>query len=173
MKKRGCLSQNSHISLFREQISFISIMNWDAGSRWEDRSVGNMWLAPNWFAVKTGGEAFALTCPLITKADGSKFGKTESGNVWLDPEKTSPYHFYQFWLNVSDEDASKYIKIFTLLGREEIENLIAEHNKMPHERLLQKATGRGSDYDGTFTKWARCRNWGIADTIRERDNGIT
>jgi tyrosyl-tRNA synthetase len=99
---------------------------------------GNIVTGTELIRRKTGGEAFALTCPLITKADGSKFGKTESGNVWLDPEKTSPYHFYQFWLNVSDEDASTYIKIFTLLGREEIENLIAEHNKMPHERLLQK-----------------------------------
>jgi tyrosyl-tRNA synthetase len=99
---------------------------------------GNIVTGTELIRRKTGGEAFALTCPLITKSDGSKFGKTESGNVWLDPEKTSPYHFYQFWLNVSDEDASKYIKIFTLLGREEIESLIAEHNKAPHERLLQK-----------------------------------
>jgi tyrosyl-tRNA synthetase len=79
-----------------------------------------------------------MTCPLITKSDGSKFGKTESGNVWLDPEKTSPYQFYQFWLNVSDEDASRYIKIFTLLGRNEIDSLIMQHNKAPHERILQK-----------------------------------
>jgi tyrosyl-tRNA synthetase len=99
---------------------------------------GNIVTGTELIRRKTGGEAFALTCPLITKSDGSKFGKTESGNVWLDPEKTSPYHFYQFWLNVSDEDASKYIRIFTLLGRKEIENLIAEHNKTPHERLLQK-----------------------------------
>ncbi|MFQ3579027.1 MAG: tyrosine--tRNA ligase [Bacteroidales bacterium] len=84
------------------------------------------------------GEAFALTCPLITKSDGGKFGKTESGNVWLDPKKTSPYEFYQFWLNVSDEDAEKYIKIFTILGKEEIENLIQEHRQAPHLRLLQK-----------------------------------
>jgi len=83
-------------------------------------------------------EAFALTCPLITKADGGKFGKTESGNVWLDPERTSPYEFYQFWLNVSDEDAEKYIKIFTLLSREEIEQLIIKHKEAPHLRLLQK-----------------------------------
>jgi len=99
---------------------------------------GNIVTGTELIRRKTGGEAFALTCPLITKSDGSKFGKTESGNVWLDPDKTSPYHFYQFWLNVSDEDASKYIRIFTLLGREEIESLIAEHNKMPHERLIQK-----------------------------------
>jgi tyrosyl-tRNA synthetase len=99
---------------------------------------GNIVTGTELIRRKTGGEAFALTCPLITKSDGTKFGKTESGNVWLDPGKTSPYHFYQFWLNVSDEDASKYIKIFTLLGRDEIESLIAEHLKMPHERLLQK-----------------------------------
>jgi len=84
------------------------------------------------------GEAFAMTCPLITKADGSKFGKTESGNVWLDPENTSPYKFYQFWLNTSDEDAELYIKIFTLLTKEKIEGLINEHRKSPHRRLLQK-----------------------------------
>ena len=87
---------------------------------------------------KNGGEAFALTCPLITKSDGTKFGKTESGNVWLDPDKTSPYQFYQFWLNVSDEDAARYIKIFTLIDRNEIDALIAGHNSSPHERLLQK-----------------------------------
>ena len=83
-------------------------------------------------------EAFAITCPLITKADGTKFGKTESGNVWLDPRYTSPYKFYQFWLNVSDEDAKRYIKIFTLLDRETIEGLIAEHDAAPHLRALQK-----------------------------------
>ncbi|MEN8929180.1 MAG: tyrosine--tRNA ligase [Flavobacteriales bacterium] len=86
-----------------------------------------------------GGKAFAATCPLITKADGGKFGKTESGNIWLDPEKTSPYKFYQFWLNTSDEDAEKYIKIFTLFGQEEIEKLVADHKEAPHERKLQKA----------------------------------
>ena len=83
-------------------------------------------------------QAFAITCPLITKADGSKFGKTESGNVWLDPEKTSPYEFYQFWLNVSDEDAEKYIKIFTLLSQKEIEQIVISHKNEPHLRLLQK-----------------------------------
>lgn len=85
-----------------------------------------------------GGEVFALTCPLITKADGGKFGKTESGNVWLDPKYTSPYKFYQFWLNVSDDDAKKYIKIFTSLTKEEIDALIAEHDQAPHLRVLQK-----------------------------------
>ena len=83
-------------------------------------------------------EAFAITCPLITKADGTKFGKTESGNVWLDARYTSPYKFYQFWLNVSDDDAKRYIKIFTLLDRETIEALIAEHDEAPHLRVLQK-----------------------------------
>ncbi|MBP3432273.1 MAG: tyrosine--tRNA ligase [Alistipes sp.] len=83
-------------------------------------------------------EAFAITCPLITKADGTKFGKTESGNVWLDARYTSPYKFYQFWLNVSDDDAKRYIKIFTLLDRETIEKLISEHDEAPHLRVLQK-----------------------------------
>ena len=85
-----------------------------------------------------GGEAFALTCPLIKKADGTKFGKTESGNVWLDPKLTSPYKFFQFWLNTSDEDAERYIKIFTLLSKEEIEELVLKHAEAPHLRLLQK-----------------------------------
>ena len=85
-----------------------------------------------------GGSAFALTVPLITKADGTKFGKTEGGSVWLDPEKTSPYAFYQFWLNVSDEDASKYIRIFTVLDQATIEGLEKEHAEAPHLRLLQK-----------------------------------
>ncbi len=99
---------------------------------------GNIVTGTELIRRKAGGEAFSLTCPLITKSDGTKFGKTESGNVWLDPQKTTPYQFYQFWLNVSDEDAAKYIKIFTILGQEEIENIISEHNKAPHERLLQK-----------------------------------
>jgi len=84
------------------------------------------------------GEAYALTCPLITKADGGKFGKTEEGNIWLDPSRTSPYKFYQFWLNTADNDAEKYIRIFTLLGEDEINNLIVEHNQAPHLRILQK-----------------------------------
>ena len=86
-------------------------------------------------------EVYALTCPLITKADGRKFGKTESGNIWLDAERTTPYEFYQFWLNVSDEEAARYIKMFTLLGREEVEALIAEHNLDPGRRQLQRRLG--------------------------------
>lgn len=84
------------------------------------------------------GKGYALTCPLITKADGTKFGKTEGGNIWLDAERTSPYKFYQYWLNTSDDDAAKYIKIFTFLTQEEIENLIKEHHEAPHLRQLQK-----------------------------------
>ncbi|WP_422083245.1 tyrosine--tRNA ligase [Ulvibacterium sp.] len=85
-----------------------------------------------------GGKGYALTCPLITKADGTKFGKTEGGNIWLDAHRTSPYKFYQYWLNTSDEDAEKYIKIFTFLSREEIENLINEHREAPHLRIVQR-----------------------------------
>ncbi|MEE0266471.1 MAG: tyrosine--tRNA ligase [Bacteroidales bacterium] len=88
------------------------------------------------------GEAFAMTCPLITKADGTKFGKTEKGNVWLDAEKTSPYAFYQFWLNVSDDDAKKFIRIFTFLTKDEIEALEKQHDEAPNLRILQKALAK-------------------------------
>ncbi|MDR3218403.1 MAG: tyrosine--tRNA ligase [Dysgonamonadaceae bacterium] len=99
---------------------------------------GNITTGTELIRKKVNGEAFALTCPLITKADGGKFGKTESGNVWLDSRYTSPYKFYQFWLNVSDTDAEKYIKIFTALEKDEIDGLIAEQNAAPHLRPLQK-----------------------------------
>ncbi len=107
--------------------------------------------ADQWGNITTGtelirrtgaGEAFALTCPLIKKADGGKFGKTEKGNIWLDPAKTSPYQFYQFWLNVSDDDAEKYIKIFTLLDRKTIEDAIEAHRQQPERRELQKLLAR-------------------------------
>ena len=107
--------------------------------------------ADQWGNITTGtelirrtgaGEAFALTCPLIKKADGGKFGKTEKGNIWLDPSKTSPYQFYQFWLNVSDDDAEKYIKIFTLLDRKTIEDAIEAHRQQPERRELQKLLAR-------------------------------
>ncbi len=100
---------------------------------------GNITTGTELIRRKTGGEAFAFTCPLITKADGGKFGKTEKGNVWLDAKKTSPYQFYQFWLNASDEDATKWIKIFTLLEPSSIDSLIAEHATAPQLRILQKA----------------------------------
>lgn len=99
---------------------------------------GNIVTGTELIRRKTGGEAFAITTPLIKKADGSKFGKTEGGNVWLDKEKTSPYKFYQYWLNASDEDAANYIRIFTLLNQEEIEALEKEHAAAPHLRILQK-----------------------------------
>jgi len=91
---------------------------------------------------KTGGEAFAFTCPLVTKADGGKFGKTEKGNIWLDPTRTSPYQFYQFWLNAADEDAEKWIRTFTLLPKREIESLISAHRQDPSSRILQKKLAR-------------------------------
>lgn len=103
---------------------------------------GNITTGSELIRRTNGGEAFALTCPLITKADGGKFGKTESGNIWLDPRYTSPYKFYQFWMNVSDEDAKRYIKIFTALCKEEIESLTAEHEAAPHLRTLQKTLAR-------------------------------
>jgi tyrosyl-tRNA synthetase len=99
---------------------------------------GNITTGTELIRRKEGGESFALTCPLITKADGGKFGKTEEGNVWLDPKRTSPYKFYQFWLNVSDEDAEKYVKIFTMLSKNEIESLVKKHGEAPHLRILQK-----------------------------------
>ncbi|TWV08258.1 tyrosine--tRNA ligase [Bacteroidaceae bacterium HV4-6-C5C] len=99
---------------------------------------GNITTGTELIRRTNGGEAYALTCPLITKADGGKFGKTESGNVWLDARYTSPYKFYQFWLNVSDNDAARYIKIFTSLTKEEVEALTAEHEAAPHLRVLQK-----------------------------------
>ena len=99
---------------------------------------GNITTGTELIRRTNGGEAYALTCPLITKADGGKFGKTESGNIWLDARYTSPYKFYQFWLNVSDADAELYIKIFTSLSKEVIDGLVAEHQQAPHLRVLQK-----------------------------------
>lgn len=98
---------------------------------------GNIVTGTELIRRKIGGEAFAFTCPLITKADGGKFGKTEKGNIWLDPEKTSPYHFYQFWLNASDEDARKWLPIFTFLSKDTIEKLYATHDQDPSKRILQ------------------------------------
>ena len=103
---------------------------------------GNITTGSELIRKKDGGEAFALTTPLIKKADGSKFGKTESGNIWLDPKRTSPYQFYQFWLNSSDADVENYIKIFTLLDKSTIDALVAQHKEAPHERLLQKTLAK-------------------------------
>lgn len=99
---------------------------------------GNITTGTELIRRKAGGEGFAFTCPLITKADGGKFGKTEKGNVWLDPEKTSPFQFYQFWLSAADADAEKWIKIFTLISKDEINNLLEVHQKDPGHRILQK-----------------------------------
>ena len=103
---------------------------------------GNITTGTEFIRRKASGQAFALTTQLITKADGSKFGKTETGNIWLDASKTSPYKFYQFWLNVSDADAKNYIRYFTLLNKQAIEDLEAAHDKAPHERILQKELAR-------------------------------
>jgi tyrosyl-tRNA synthetase len=103
---------------------------------------GNIVTGTELIRRKARGEAFAMTTPLIKKVDGTKFGKSEGGNVWLDAERTSPYKFYQYWLNSSDEDAKSYIKIFTLFSQKEVNHLISEHNQAPHLRLLQKALGK-------------------------------
>jgi len=124
-----------------------------------------------------GGEAFALVCPLITKADGGKFGKTETGNVWLDRRYTSPYKFLQFWLNVSDADAEKYIKIFTFLSREEVESLITEHNEAPHLRVLQKRLAKEitcmvhseEDYNAAVEASSILFGNATADTLKNLD----
>lgn len=133
------------------EFSYQLIQGYDFYWLWKNKGVklqlggsdqwGNIVTGTELIRRIAGGSAYALTCPLITKADGSKFGKTEQGNVWLDPNLTSPYQFYQFWLNCSDEDAKRYIKIFTFLDRETIESLIAKHEQAPHERLLQKTLG--------------------------------
>ena len=119
---------------------------------------GNITTGAELIRRTNGGEVFALTCPLITKADGGKFGKTESGNIWLDRRYTSPYKFYQFWLNVSDADAAKYIKIFTALPKEEIEALIAEQEAARSTSLtsVTKTIGQRSYHYGTFARRLRC-----------------
>ena len=138
---------------------------------------GNITTGTELIRRKTGGEAFALTCPLITKADGGKFGKTEKGNIWLDPEKTSPYAFYQFWLNCSDEDSKKYIRIFTLFSQEEIFALELEHEQAPHLRALQKALARDltlrvhgeAEYDQAVQASEILFGKGTTETLRQLD----
>ena len=138
---------------------------------------GNITTGTELIRRKLGGEAYALTCPLITKAEGGKFGKTESGNVWLDPERTSPYKFYQFWLNVSDSDAEKYLKIFTFLSREEIEALAAEHAADPGARPMQRRLAREltvmvhseADYDAAVAASEILFSNKAADALRNLD----
>jgi len=135
---------------------------------------GNITTGTELIRRKNGGEAFALTCPLITKADGGKFGKTEEGNVWLDPARTSPYKFYQFWLNTSDEDAEKYIRIFTLFSRQEVDEMVARHKETPHLRELQKALARDltvrvhseADYQAALDASAILFGAGTTETLR-------
>jgi len=146
VKKR--LSNESNVGMSFTEFSYQLLQGYDFLHLYREKNCklqmggsdqwGNITTGTELIRRVTGGEAFALVCPLITKADGGKFGKTESGNVWLDRRYTSPYKFYQFWLNVSDADAEKYIKIFTAIGKDEIEGLVAEHALAPHLRILQK-----------------------------------
>ncbi|MDD3322261.1 MAG: tyrosine--tRNA ligase [Paludibacter sp.] len=146
VKKR--LSNDSNVGMSFTEFSYQLLQGFDFLHLYQTKNCklqmggsdqwGNITTGTELIRRKTGGEAFALVCPLITKADGGKFGKTESGNVWLDRRYTSPYKFYQFWLNVSDADAEKYIKIFTSLDKAEIESLTAEQAAAPHLRILQK-----------------------------------
>ncbi|MCH5221387.1 MAG: tyrosine--tRNA ligase [Muribaculaceae bacterium] len=146
VKKR--LSGDSQQGMSFTEFSYQLVQGYDFLTLYRDKGCkfqiggsdqwGNITTGTELIRRTVGGEAFAITCPLITKADGTKFGKTEGGNVWLDPARTSPYKFYQFWLNVSDEDAEKYIKIFTELTQEEVEALIEEHKADPGRRPLQR-----------------------------------
>ena len=147
VKKR--LSRDSSEGMSFTEFSYQLMQGYDFYWLWKNRGCilqlggsdqwGNITTGTELIRRMDGGEAFALTCPLIRKADGTKFGKTEKGNVWLDPERTSPYQFYQFWLNVSDEDAERFIKIFTMLDRPTIEGLIEAQRQDPGARPLQKA----------------------------------
>ena len=150
VKKR--LQRDSSEGMSFTEFSYQLMQGYDFYWLWKNRGCilqlggsdqwGNITTGTELIRRIDGGEAFALTCPLIRKADGTKFGKTEKGNIWLDPERTSPYEFYQFWLNVADDDAERYIKIFTMLDRETIESLIAEHREDPGQRKLQKVLAK-------------------------------
>lgn len=150
VKKR--LSSESSVGMSFTEFTYQLVQGYDFLHLYrENNCTLQMGGSDQWGNITTGtelirrignGKGYALTCPLITKADGTKFGKTEGGNIWLDKERTSPYKFYQYWLNTSDEDAEKYIKIFTFLSKEEIDSLIAEHKEAPHKRELQKELGK-------------------------------
>ena len=150
VKKR--LSRDSSEGMSFTEFSYQLMQGYDFYWLWKHKGcVLQLGGSDQWGNITTGtelirridgGEAFALTCPLIRKADGTKFGKTEKGNIWLDAERTSPYEFYQFWLNVADDDAERYIKIFTMLDRGTIEGLIAEHREDPGARKLQKVLAK-------------------------------
>ncbi|OAQ42189.1 tyrosine--tRNA ligase [Pedobacter psychrophilus] len=142
----------SEVGMSFTEFSYQLIQGYDFYYLWKNKNCvlqmggsdqwGNIVTGTEFIRRKGGGQAFALTSPLIKKSDGTKFGKSEGGNVWLDAKKTSPYQFYQFWLNASDDDAANYIKIFTFFNQQEIENLIAEHAEAPHQRALQKALAK-------------------------------
>lgn len=140
---------------------------------------GNITSGTELIRRKAGGEAFALTCPLITKADGGKFGKTETGNVWLSSQYTTPYKFYQYWLNSSDEDAERYIKVFTLLDKEEIDALVTEHQEAPHLRVLQKRLGKEvtvmvhsqEDYEAALEASQILFGKGTAESLKKLSEG--
>ena len=146
VKKRFDPNENTDGMSFTE-FSYQLLQGYDFLHLYQEKSLtlqmggsdqwGNITTGTELIRRIAGGKAYALTCPLITKADGTKFGKSEGGNVWLDPKKTSPYKFYQYWINISDADAERYIKIFTMLPKEEIEQLTAQHNEAPHLRVLQ------------------------------------
>ena len=146
VKKR--LSKDSTVGMSFTEFSYQLIQAYDFYHLFSEKNCkvqmggsdqwGNITSGVELIRKKSGEKAYALTCPLITKADGTKFGKTEDGNVWLDRNKTSPYKFYQYWLNVSDTDAKKYIKIFTFYSENEIEEYIKTHDEAPHQRFLQK-----------------------------------
>lgn len=150
VKKR--LSRDSSEGMSFTEFTYQLLQGYDFLYLYQHRNVklqlggadqwGNITTGTELIRRSCGGEAYALTCPLITKADGGKFGKTEKGNIWLDAERTSPYQFYQFWLNVSDDDAERYIKIFTMLDRETIEAAVAAHRECPEKRELQKLLAR-------------------------------
>ena len=150
VKKR--LSRDSSEGMSFTEFSYQLMQGYDFYWLWKNKGCvlqlggsdqwGNITTGAELIRRMDGGEAFALTCPLIRKADGTKFGKTEKGNIWLDAGRTSPYEFYQFWLNVAEEDAERYIKIFTMLDRETIEGLIAAHQEDPGARKLQKVLAR-------------------------------
>ena len=150
VKKR--LQRDSSEGMSFTEFSYQLMQGYDFYWLWKNRGCilqlggsdqwGNITTGTELIRRIDGGEAFALTCPLIRKADGTKFGKTEKGNIWLDAERTSPYEFYQFWLNVADDDAERYIKIFTMLDRETIEALIEEHRQDPGQRKLQKVLAK-------------------------------
>jgi tyrosyl-tRNA synthetase len=149
--KKRLEGENSEGMSFTE-FTYQLIQGWDFYWLWKHHGVklqmggsdqwGNITTGTELIRRKEGGKAFAITTPLITKADGTKFGKTEKGNLWLDPRRTSPYEFFQFWLNASDDDAATYVRIFTLFEREQVEGLIKDHAAAPHERKLQKALAK-------------------------------